>query len=211
MNDSSNDLSNNLTVKTVSGEDQTLLSPAEARWYNRSRDTYLEQTKFTEKTDLNDLDRLLGLELTVFRLQHYLAQGHDYDDFEIDDTLLRRNVREYSEQINKTKSVMGLNKAARDDAANAGDLASYIANLKMRAKVFGVHRENQLTKALVLINELSSIIGSYDRSDKEERQRLGFENDAEIIAWIRETMLPEFKAVDEHFRANDQRYWVRDM
>jgi hypothetical protein len=25
------------------------------------------------------------------------------------------------------------------------------------------------------------------------------------------TMLPEYKEIDDHFRENEQRYWVRDM
>lgn len=189
----------------------TVLTQAEARWFNGSRDSYLEQTKFTQTTDLRDLDRLLGMELTVFRLTQHLAAGHDYDGFDIDDTLFRRNVREYSEQINKTKTAMGLTKAARDEAANAGDLSSYISDLKMRARIFGIHREQQLTRALVLMNELAAIIGAYDRSDKEERQRLGFDNDGEILDWVRATMLPEFQEIDAHFRANQQRYWIRSM
>lgn len=198
-------------VKTVSGEDLFVQTEAEARWFNDSRDTYLVQTKFTETTDLRDLDRLLFMELMVFRLGQQLAMGHDYDDMSIDDTLYRRNVREYSEQINKTKAAMALTKSVRDEAANAGDLSSYITNLKVRAKLFGMHREKQLGKALILMNELSAIVGAYDRSDKDERQRIGFENDAEIIDWVRKTMLPEYFAIDEHFRNKEQRYWVRNQ
>lgn len=198
-------------VKTVSGEDLFVQTEAEARWYNSSRDSYLEQTRFSETTDLRDLDRLLIMELMVFRMGHQLAAGEGYNGFDFDETLYRRNIREYSEQINKTKASMGLTKAVRDEAANAGDLSTYISNLKARAKLFGIHRENQLTKALVLMNELSSIVGAFDRSDKDERERLGFESETEILNWVRETMLPEFKAIDDHFRENAQRYWIREQ
>lgn len=151
------------------------------------------------------------MELMVYRLSQHLAAGVDYDGFELEDeALLRRNVREYSEQINRTKASMGLTKAARDDSAS-GDLSTYISKLQERAKIFGVHRENQLTKALVLMEELSSIVSAYDRSDTEERGKLGFENDTEIVAWIRERMLPEYREIDEHFRTHDQRYWIREM
>jgi hypothetical protein len=199
------------TVTTVAGEELTVLTPAERRWFESSRDTYIAQTKFTETTDLRDLDRVLFMELMTFRLSQQLAAGHDYDGFEIDETLFRRHVREYSEQITRLKASMGLTKAARDEAANDGDLSSYISNLRQRAKIFGIHREKQLTRALVLMNELASIVGAYDRSDAEERGKLGFENDKEIVDWVREIMLPEFKQIDEHFRANQQRYWIREM
>ncbi len=196
----------------VSGEDLTVRTGAEVRWFNASRDSYLTQTKFTETTDLRDLDRLLSMELQVFRMTQWLGTGADYDGFEIEnEALLRRNIREYSEQINKTKSSMGLNKAARDEASHAGDLSSYITDLKARAKIFGIHREQQAKKALVLMNELSAIVGAFDRSDSEERAKLGFDNETEILSWIRDTMLPEYKAIDAHFRENEQRYWVRQM
>lgn len=198
-------------VQSVSGEPFRVLSAAEARWFNASRDSYLQQTKFTETTDLRDLDRLLVQELMVFRLSQYLSAGHDYDELGIDETLLRRNVREYSEQITRLKESMGLTKRARDDAMAGGDLNAYITNLQQRAKIFGVHREKQLTRALILMNELSAIVGAFDRSDKEERHRLGFEDEKEILEWIRTRMLPEFKEIDEHFRKNEQRYWVREM
>jgi hypothetical protein len=198
-------------VQTVSGEILRVQSAAESRWYADSRDSYLAQTKFTETTDLRDQDRLLVQELLVFRLSQFLAAGHDYDGFDIDETLLRRNVREYSEQITRLKESMSLTKRARDDAASGGDVNAYIQQLKQKAKIFGVHREKQLTKALVLMNELKAIVGAYDRSDAEERHRLGFENELVILDWIRNTMIPEYDELDAHFRETDQKYWVRTM
>lgn len=195
----------------VSGEELTVQTSAEARWFISSRDTYLSQTRFTETTDLRDLDRLLFMELMVYRWSLQLAMGHDYNDFEVDEPLMRRNIRDYSEQITRLKASMSLTKSARDEAANSGDLSTYISDLKARAKIFGVHRENQLTKALKLMNELSAVIGAFDRSDKEERAKLGFDSPEEILEWIRETMLPEFRELDHHFRSNEQRYWIRQM
>jgi hypothetical protein len=201
-----------LSVTLVSGEQMSVMSLAEARWFNQSRDTYLAQTRFSETTDLRDLDRLLSMELQVFRMSQWLSAGHDYDNFDIEEpALLRRNIREYSEQITRVKSSMGLTKSARDEAANSGDVSTYLTNLKARAKLFGIHRQTQLTRALTLMNELSAIVGGFDRADGEERQKLGFDNEAEIVDWIRTRMLPEYRELDEHFRANSQRYWIRNM
>lgn len=197
-----------LSVTLVSGEELTVLTAGERRWFERNRDKYLEQTRFSDTTDLQDLDRLLGMELQMFRMTQWSAAGMDYDEMPIDEALIRRNVREYSEQINKTKTAMGLSKAARDEARNSGDLSTYISDLKQRARLFGIHRQNQLTKALSLMMELSSIVGSYDRSDKEERAKLGFESEADIVAWVRSTMLPEYAEIDAHFRDNEQKYWI---
>jgi hypothetical protein len=59
------------------------------------------------------------------------------------------------------------------------------------------------------MNELSAIVGAYDRSDPEERRKLGFETETDVLDWIRETMIPEFVALDTYFRANKQRMWQR--
>lgn len=198
-------------VTLVSGETLRVLTPAEQRWFNSNRDSYLSETRFSDNTDLRDLDRLLSMELQIFRLTQHLSAGADYDGYEIDDTLLRRNIREYSEQINRTKDAMGLTKKSRDEAAAEGDFTTWLSNLKVRAKTFGVHRETQLTRALVLMEELSSIVGAYDRSDEEERHKLGFTSAEEIITWVRNRMLPEYRELDAHFRANDQKYWIRDQ
>jgi hypothetical protein len=200
-----------IDVRMVSGETLRVLGDVEGRWFNASRDSYLEQLHFTETTDLRDLDRLLFLELMVFRWTQQLAAGEDYQGLEIDEEKIRKNIKEYSESVTKIKDSMGLTKKARDDAANSGDFATWLADLKVRAKAFGVHREHQLSKALVLMNELLSIVSAYDRSDTEERQKLGFENEGEIVDWIRSTMAVEYAAVDEHFRKNDQTYWVRSL
>ncbi len=198
-------------VTMVSGESVRVLGDVEARWFNTTRDSYTAQLHFTETTDLRDLDRLLVLELMVFRWTQQLAAGQDYIGMEIDEEKIRKNIREYSESVNKLKDTMGLSKKARDDAANSGDFATWLADLKMRAKAFGVHREKQLSKALILMNELLSIVTAYDRSDGEEREKLGFTNEAEIVDWIRTIMAVEYAAVDEHFRRTSQSYWVRSL
>jgi hypothetical protein len=198
-------------VSMVSGEVVRVLGDVEGRWFNATRDSYLEQLHFTETTDLRDLDRLLVLELMVFRWTQQLAAGQDYIGMEIDEEKIRKNIKEYSDAVTKIKDSMGLTKKARDDAANSGDFATWLAELKMRAKVFGIHREHQLSKALVLMNELISIVSAFDRSDTEERQKLGFENEKEIVDWIRSTFTPEYQEVDAHFRDSDQRYWIRSI
>ena len=85
------------------------------------------------------------------------------------------------------------------------------ADVKRRAKLFGLHRENQLNVALALMNELSGIVGAYDRADEEERKKLGFETEGHILTWVREHMLPKFHEVDAYFIENEQKLWKRDL
>jgi hypothetical protein len=199
-------------VKMLNGQDTTVQTDDEAAYYTASKAAYLKETRFTENTDLRDLDRLLTLELLVFRWQQWLFAGMDYEgDFLENEKQLIQDIKLYSDQINKIKESMGLNKKSRDAAAAEGNFAVWLSDLKARAKVFGVHREKQLTKALVLMQELSAVVGTFDRSDEEERRKIGFESEKDIVGWVRDVMLPEFKALDEHFRAHVQRYFIRDM
>lgn len=198
-------------VQLVSGKDVTVQTDAEAEWFIETRDAYLGELKFTEKTDLIDLDRMLVHELMVFRWTQHLSAGVDYDGDMVNEKQLTGDLKLYSDQLNKIKESMGLSKKARDAGEQEGNFGAWLADLKSRAKIFGVHREKQLTKALALMNELSTIIGAYDRADSEERRKLGFETELEIVDWVRTTMLPEFHALDAYFREHEQRYWIRDQ
>jgi hypothetical protein len=83
--------------------------------------------------------------------------------------------------------------------------------VKRRAKLFGLHRETQLSVALALQNEIAATVGAFDRSDLEERRKLGFETEKDIVGWLREYVIPKYAELDRHFTQNEQRLWKRDM
>ena len=197
-------------VRRVSGDEVVVQTQAEAEWFVRSRDTYLRETKFSEGTDLQDLDRLLVLELMIFRWQQHLFAGRDYYGDEINEKQLTMDMKLYSDQLTKVKESMGLSKKARDELASEGNFAQWLADLKARGKLFGVHRETQLSKMLALGKELFTIVGTFDRCDEEERRKIGFESESNILDWIRTVMRPEYERLDAHFREHEQRYWRRD-
>lgn len=198
-------------VELCSGETLRVQTQTEQRWFVDTKKKYLAETKFTDITDTQDMDRLLCLELLMFRWNQHLASGYDYHDNLVDDDLLRKQVKEQSVAITLLKTSLSLDKKSRDAALNEGNFATWLADVKRRAKLFGVHRETQLTKALSCMNELSGIVGAYDRSDEEERKKLGYETEHEILQWVRDVMLPDFRAIDEYFLENEQRMWRRDL
>jgi hypothetical protein len=198
-------------VDLCSSETVMVQTDVEQRWFTETKDKYLSQNKFTETTDYQDLDRLLILELLYFRWSQHAAAGYDYQKNLVDDDLLRKQLKEQSEAIAKVKTSLGLDKRTRDAALNEGNFHAWFADAKRRAKLFGMHRENQLNKALGLMNELSSIVGTFDRSDEEERKKIGYAAEIDIVAWVRDEMLPAFHAVDEHFIENEQKMWKRDL
>jgi hypothetical protein len=183
---------------------------SEAAWYDATRDSYMAQTHFSETTDLQDLDRLLSLELLVHRWVGFLASGRDYTGAQVDEEGLKKSLREYSAELVKVKDSMGLSRKVRDAAANNGDFASYVAQLRIRAKEFGIHREKQVALALNLMNDLSAHVGAFDRSDKEEREKLGFPDEHSLLEWVRKIMIPRFHEIDRAWIASTQKYWTAE-
>lgn len=198
-------------VDLVSGEKLRVQTDVEARWFQRAKRDYLAQARFEDRTDLQDLDRLLCLELMQFRWNQHLAAGVDYENNLTEDESLRRNLKDQSQAITQLKESMGLTKKARNALLDQGNVAEIWATLKRRGKEFGHFREEQLRVALVLMNELSAIVSSYLRADDEERKRLGYEDADSIVAWIDEDMMPRYHAVDQHFRQTVQRLWHQNL
>lgn len=199
-----------VAVITPSGQNLNVLGQGEEVFYRTQAKSYLDEFAFTSTSDLLDLDRLLFFELLIYRSSSWIGAGKDYDGMEIDVVRERRSLKENSELLSKVKNDLGMTKSQRDKAA-AEDVGAYLTNLKARAREFGIHRETQLGKALELINQMFSIVGAFDRSDAEERKKIGFETEADILEWIREVMRPEYDLVDAYFRANAQRHWVRSI
>lgn len=199
------------SVYLVSGKQATVQTPEEAEWFEETRDTYLTETKFTDATDLRDLDRLLILELMIFRWTQHLAAGEDYVGDMTEDEQLRKNIKEYSDQINKIKDSMGLNKKSRDAAATEGNFQAWLEDLKVRGKAFGINREMMLTEGLVLFKEIFGTVEVWLRSDEEERVKMGYRTIEDLLRWLTDVKRLEFNAVDEYFREHDQRYWIRDV
>lgn len=200
-----------LTVRLVSGRPLTVMSANEADWLRETRESYVSQTRFTDVSDLQDVDRLLALELMVFRWTQWLSSGVDYFGDEIDEARISSDLKGYSAELNRLKQSMGLSKAVRDAAANDGNFSAWFDDVKRRAKAFSIHRQEQLGKTLALLEELSAIVGTYDRSDEEERERTGFKTEHEILEWVRNTALPEYRALDAHFREFSQSLYIRNQ
>lgn len=197
-------------VKTPSGQTIEVLCLAERLFYEGQAARYQSENKFSNTSDLLDLDRLVFLELLIFRASSWLGREQDYNGELLTDRAVadnRRALRENSVLISDVKADLGLTRAARDKADYAS-VGAYITSLKQRAKEFGVHRERQLVKGITLCQQLFSIVGAFDRSDGIERVKIGFATETDILDWIRTVMRPEFDEVDAHFVAHTQRYWT---
>lgn len=196
------------TVVSPSGSDLNLQTREEADWYEDRRDRYQKDNVFTNVSDLQDLDRLLTLEVFTYRWSLWLAQGWDYLFTRVDDSDLTKKLKEYSVEIRLLKSSLGIDKATRDK--EKGDsLADYTEKLLQRAKAFGYHRNQQYELAVTKFYELRTMVKTYDRCDDEERRILDLSQDS-IFQWIRDNVIQDWDQISADFRKN-QFMWIKDM
>lgn len=196
------------TVRTPSGSDIHLQTQEEASWYDQTRDRYLKDNHFPNVSDLQDLDRLLLLEVLVYRWGLWMGQGFDYFGTRIEESQLRTYIKEYSAETRLLKASLGIDKSTRDKEKGES-LADYTANLLDRAKAFGYHRNEQYELAVTRFHELRSMVLTFDRCDEEERRQLDLSYES-IFAWLREVAFEEWDQVSDSFRKN-QSIWVKEL
>lgn len=200
-------------VKTITGYELDLQTEKEQKYYRAAQSKYLSENKFTVESDKRALERLIFYELLIFRWQSQLGAGRNYDDNWLqpaDEDQLRKNVKETAPLISQIQIDLGLTKSQRERDAYES-VGAYIQKIQQAAKQHGVRREKQLGRALELTNELFSLVGAYARSNENERRKLGFESAEDIVEWVLTYMKPRFDEVDEHFRKNQQRFWIREI
>lgn len=196
------------TVQTPSGSDLHLQTQEEADWYELRRDRYQADNHFPNISDLMDLDRLLMMEVMLYRWGLWLAQGFDYIFSRVDEGQLKSNIKEYSVETRLLKASLGIDKATRDKEKGES-LADYVGNLLARAKEFGYHRNEQYEIAVTNFYKLRSMVMTYDRCDEEERNQLDLSHES-IFAWIRDELIANWDETSAQFRKN-QSMWVRDQ
>lgn len=195
-------------VLTPSGSDLHLQTSEESDWYENNKRMYLTHNKFTNVSDLQELDRLLMLEVMVYRWSQWLTQGFDYQTSTVEPGTLQKNIGEYSKEIRQVKVALGIDRATREK--DKGEtLAEYINKLVQRGKEFGYHRNDQYETAVTKIYELKSMVQTFDRCDEDERKELDL-SEGSILQWIRDQMIAEWDETEAEFRKN-QAIWVRDL
>jgi hypothetical protein len=171
---------------------------------------YLAQNHFPNISDLQDVDRMLVLEMMVFRWGSWLSRQKDWWNDAIDDDKLQKALNAYSTELRQLKKQLGLDKATRDRERGEDSLASYIQSLQTRAREFGVMRESQLAKGLELFHQLKALVTLHLNCDEQERREMHLTQD-DVFEWITEIAFPEFDEIDAYFRENVQKMWVRRM
>lgn len=197
-----------MAVEGASGHHYSVMGQAEKDWFESNMEKYRLGYLFEDIADLQDLDRLLGLELLSYRYTHWLLKGVDYEGLGFVEKDIRGSKDAIDKEIRVLKAHMGMDRKHRM-TAESESVAEYLRTLKQRAHEFGVHRDNQIAVAIDLFNELKKMIGIHDRTDEEERRMLGVEID-QIFQWIRDVAIPKYDEIDENFRKN-QKLWIKEV
>lgn len=193
-------------VTTPSGGSVNLMTQEEADWYMDRRDQYVDQNRFTNQSDLNDLDRVIFMECIINRLSTWITQGFDYFMTRVDEKQVHAQISEYSKELRQVKKSLGLDKATRDQS-KAESVGDYINEVLQRAKEFGYHRNKQYELSVTKIYELKTLVTTFDRCDEVEREDLGLSHES-IMEWIRENLIADWDALDQSFR-EQQKMWIR--
>lgn len=203
-------LSGSIEVTLPSGTSHPVLNHYEAEYLTERVARYHEDNALTNISDLQDLDRMLAMELFVHRWSIWVSQRSDYDGRAIDEAFYQRQVNAYSTELRQLKKLLGLDKPARDRTKGEGSVAHYWSQLGVRAKAFGVMRNRQLDRALILTNQLIGLVTFHKNATEAEREE--FHVTAEdIVEWIDSVYRPEYSEIDEHFRHHEQTFWVRSQ
>jgi hypothetical protein len=196
------------SVEGASGAPFELIHKLEVDWWEGAKKKYLSHYSFDNIADVQDLDRLLFSELLAYRYGYWLANDGDYDNNAIPEKETRDSLNKTLTELRLLKKHMGMDRRGRIESQSQS-VADYLSNLKLRAKEFGIHRNNQIAKAIDLFSELETLVGLHDRCDEQERAELGV-TEPDIMNWVRETAIPEFNSLDDAFR-KEQRYWIREV
>lgn len=200
---------NGLPVLLISGAQFTVLSRMEVRYMNDRVHSYMEAFKWQNTSDLQDVDRMLILELLVYRYGLWLSRRYDYFNDPVDENALRRTVNDLSGELRQLKKQLGMDKASRDKESGDDSVPAYLERLRQRAKEFGITRNKEAEMVRTLGHQLIALYQLMLNCDEQERleQRCRPED---LISWIGEDFIPKFTAIDATLRKS-QRYWIQDQ
>ena len=197
-----------IKVTGASGSSFEVLNDDEAKWWKANLKRYKDQFKFDNVSDLQDLDRLLHMELIAYRWGSWLMRGTDYDGKIFDERDINTSKKDVDREIRMLKQTLGMSRVHRMTSEQQ-NVADFVGGLLHRAKEFGIHRDTQIAEAIDLWMELRSKVLMHGRTDDEERASESVTTE-DIIMWIRDEAIPRFDSIDNAFRKN-QKLWIREI
>lgn len=200
-----------LEVDTPAGATFPVMNEDERDYFIDITTRYMTDNIFTNVTDLQDLDKIVCMELLCWRWHNWLSREKDYWGDPIDPAQMQKYINEFSKEVRYLKKNINIDKSSRDKEKSES-VSAYIHSLGVRAKEFGIMRNEQAVKAITLFKELQSLITLHDNCTPEERrEKYLLVSQEDIFNWIRTRAIPEMDEIDAKFRAGSQTYWIDEM
>ena len=196
-----------ILVTGPSGSKYPVFNEHEAHHYESLSERYQSDNIFVNVSDIQELDRILMMELMTYRWGTWLIQEMDYSGKKINAQELQKSIGAYSKEIREIKRDLGMDKSSRN-RDQGENLAAYLENLRLRAKEFGVARNEQAVSAINILMELRGFITLYRKSNDAERREFN-SNPEDILEWC-ESKFDEFDKIDAALRES-QKYWIHDI
>lgn len=198
-----------IIVTLPSGAPFPVLTEDEERYLYDKIDEYRTAFKFENVSDLAELDRVVTLELLIYRMGVWLGRQADYDgNPTFDPKDLRRDLKDASTELRQIKKALGIDKASRDRARGEGSVYQRVETLLQRARAFELHRCRQSERSIELCNQLISLVQlHYNTADVPAEQKEMRVTAPEIVEWVWTVLKPEMEEIDRHFRETEQHYW----
>lgn len=194
-------------VVTPSGLTIEVMGQAEADFYNQMRDRYGQDNKLKNVSDFLELDRILLMETMSFRWGQWLLSGSKYDGSRINPKEIQTSISSYSKEIREIKGALGIDKVTRDKDKGS-NFAEFMNMLSLRAKEFGVHRDNQIVEAINMLNEFfAAATASRNMNEREQKE---FNMRADDVIDLILSREKDYQKIDEQFKKN-QKIWIRDI
>ena len=196
-----------IPVTLPSGASFYVLTEDEKDYLEERVTRYTSDNKFVNVSDMQDVDKMVTMELFMHRNALWAGRGIDYFNDPVDGAKLRRENLETSGELRQLKKQLGIDKVARDKATGDESIAAYHDALLRRAKAFGLHRNAQFGRCMEAFQEMSAWLTYYDNCDEFERQEQKMQ-EPDLIRILREK-IKWFEELDETFRKEEQQMWVR--
>lgn len=197
-----------IPVRLPSGATFLVLTDSEKQYVEERVERYEADNKFKNVSDKQDEDKMIYFELFMHRWSLWMSKGVDYYNDPVDAKVLAQQLNSYSTELRLLKKNLGIDKVARDRQRGDDSVAAYLDNLRMRAKEFGIMRNKQSAKSIELFQQLKSLLLFHDNCDELEQRENACTVD-DVMSWIREFAIPEFDALDDDFKKNQQSQWIR--
>jgi hypothetical protein len=198
-----------LPVTLPSGAELNVLATAEVDYVNERVRLYNEEFRWTNVSDIQDVDRIVLYELMIYRWGLWVSLQKDYFDEPVNEQSLRKSINDYSAELRQIKRSLGMDKASRD-RERGESIPDYLDNLRKRALEFGVNRNKMMDKGIELAMQAISLAQLWANCTEDERIEQVCTGD-DVAKWLFEHFTPEFMAVDKAFREGQQKYWVSDQ